>query len=78
MEGFFHSGKQTGSQKVVSLCNMKVYPLLLKMAGWMDDLQFYILLTVFQSYQDDEKVIMKAVCNGTSFTIGKIFLLSRT
>ena len=25
----------------------------------MDDLQLYVLLTVFQSYQDDGRVIMK-------------------
>ena len=28
--------------------------------------------TVFQSYQDDEGLIMKAVCNGTPFTVEKI------
>ena len=38
----------------------------------MADLQFYFFLTLFQSYQDDGRVIMKAVCNGTSFTIEKI------
>ena len=27
--------------------------------GWIDDLQFYVLLTVFQSYQDDARMIMK-------------------
>ena len=26
--------------------------------GWMDDLGFYVLLTVFQSYQDDVWMIM--------------------
>ena len=26
---------------------------------WMDDLRFYFLLTVFQSYQDDVWMIMK-------------------
>ena len=26
---------------------------------WMDDLRFYVLLTVFQSYQDDVWMIMK-------------------
>ena len=29
------------------------------MDGWMDDLQFYVFSTVFQSYQDDGQVIMK-------------------
>ena len=28
--------------------------------------------TVFQSYQDDERLIMKAVCNGAPFTVEKI------
>ena len=28
------------------------------MDGWMDGLQFYILLTLFQSYQDDGRLIM--------------------
>ena len=34
-------------------------------------------LTVFQSYQDDGRLIMKgkAVCNGTPFTVEKIFSL---
>ena len=26
--------------------------------GWMDDLRFYALFTVFQAYQDDTRVIM--------------------
>ena len=39
--------------------------------GCMDDLQLYVLSTVFQLYLDDEYVI-KAVCNGTLFTVGKI------
>ena len=34
------------------------------------DLTFFSI--VFQSYQDDERVIMKAVCNGTLFTVRKI------
>ena len=29
-------------------------------------------LTVFQSYKDDEMLIMKSCCNGTSFTVEKI------
>ena len=44
----------------------------------MDDLQFYILLTAFQSYQDDVKVIMKGCVQWNLFTIGKISLSSRT
>ena len=28
--------------------------------------------TVFQSYQDDERLIKKAACNGTPFTVEKI------
>ena len=39
--------------------------------GWIDD-DFTSFLTVFQSYQDDICMIMKAVCNGTSFTVEKI------
>ena len=37
---------------------------------WMDDLRFYVLSTIFQSYQDDGPVIMKG--NGTPFTVKKI------
>ena len=33
---------------------------------------FTSFLTVFQSYQDYVKVLMKAVCNGVSFMVGKI------
>ena len=44
---------------------------------WMDDTVLYFL-AVFQSYQDDGWVIMKAaVCNGTLFTIEKIPTFSR-
>ena len=28
--------------------------------------------TVFQSYQDDGRLLMKAVCNGAPFTVEKI------
>ena len=28
--------------------------------------------TVFQSYQDNERLIMKGLCNGTLFTVEKI------
>ena len=38
----------------------------------MDDLRFYVLLTVFQAYQDDVWMIMKSVCNGTPFMFEKI------
>ena len=27
--------------------------------GWMDDLRFYVLSTVFQSYKDDGRLITK-------------------
>ena len=41
-----------------------------RMDGWMTcDTSF---LTVFESYQDDVLMIMKAVCNGTPFTVEKI------
>ena len=44
-----------------------------KVDGWMEDLRFYVLLTVFQSYQDDVWMIMKGcVCNGSPFTVEKI------
>ena len=33
---------------------------------------FTSFLTVFQSYQDDVWMIMKAVCNGTPFTVEKV------
>ena len=29
------------------------------MVGWMDDLRFYVISTLFQLYQDDERLIMK-------------------
>ena len=32
--------------------------------------------TVFQSYQDEEWLIMKAVCNGIPFTVEKILPLA--
>ena len=38
----------------------------------MDDMRFYVFLTVFQSYQDDVWMIMKAVCTGAPFTVEKI------
>ena len=43
----------------------------LRMYGWMtcDCTSF---LTVVQSYQDDVWMIMKAVCNGTPYTVEKI------
>ena len=41
------------------------------MAGWMTcDLSSFI--TIFQSYQDDERLIMKGLCNGIPFTVEKI------
>ena len=41
------------------------------MDGWMT-CDFMSFLTVFQSYQDDVQMIMKAACNGTQFTVDKI------
>ena len=35
----------------------------------IDDLQFMSFLTEFQSYQDDRRVIIKGVCNGSPFTV---------
>ena len=41
----------------------------------MDDLRFYVILTVFQSYQDEVWMIMKGSdCNGTPFTVEKFDL----
>ena len=37
----------------------------------MDDLRFYVLFNIFQSYQDNEKLILKAVCNGAPITVEK-------
>ena len=34
--------------------------------GWMDDLRFYSFSTVFQSYQDDEGLIMKGCVQWSS------------
>ena len=34
---------------------------------WMDVLRFYVFLTVLQSYQDDVRVVMGGLCNGTVF-----------
>ena len=39
--------------------------------GWMT-CNFTSFSTVFQSYQDDERLIVKAVCSGTPFTVEKI------
>ena len=44
--------------------------------GWMDDLQFYVLSTIFQSYHDDGRMIRKAVCNEPPFSVGKILTSS--
>ena len=38
--------------------------------GWMN-CNFSSFLTVFQSYQDDGQMIMKALCNGTPFMVEK-------
>ena len=41
------------------------------MNGWMT-CNFTSFYTVFQSYHDDERLIMKCLCNGTPFTVKKI------
>ena len=43
----------------------------LRLDGWMT-CDFTSFSTVFQSYQDDGRLIMKAMCNGTLFTVKKI------
>ena len=35
----------------------------------IDDLQFTSFLTEFQSHQDDRRVIIKGLCNGSPFTV---------
>ena len=44
--------------KVLCHTTMLSY-ILSKRDKWMDDLRFYVLLTVFQSYQDDVRTIIK-------------------
>ena len=39
---------------------------------WRDNCDFTSFSIVFQSYQDDGQMMMKAVCNGTPFTVEKI------
>ena len=39
--------------------------------GWMDGLRFYVLSTVFQSYQDDGRLIMKGCAQWNTFTVEK-------
>ena len=46
------------------------------MDGWLT-WDFTSFLTLFQSYPDDVWMIMKTVCNGTLFMIGKISASSR-
>ena len=51
--------------------------LIFQIAAWITcDLKSFS--TVFQSYQVDGKVIMKAVNNGAQFTVGKISAFSRS
>ena len=40
--------------------------------GGIDDLRYYSLSTVFQSYQNDRWVIRKAICNGTFLGLKRI------
>ena len=41
------------------------------MNGWMTN-DFTSCSTVFKSYQDDGRLIMKGLCNGTPFVVKKI------
>ena len=50
---------------VISLCKTSR-----KHVGWMT-CDFTSFLTVFRSYRDNERVVMKVVCNETLFTIKK-------
>ena len=50
---------------------------MMSMDGWMDDLRFYVLPTVFQSYQDDGRMIMEGCVQWNSFTIEKILALGK-
>ena len=36
------------------------------MDGWVDDLRFYVPFTVFQSYQDDGRLIMNGCVQWSS------------
>ena len=38
---------------------------------WMDELGFYVPSTVFQSFRDDGKVNIKALCNEAPLRFGK-------
>ena len=39
---------------------------------WMDELGFYVPSTVFQSFRDDERVNIKALCNEAPFRFGML------
>ena len=57
--------------------NLTIFNLMAQvlMDGWMT-CNFMSFSTVFQSYQDDKQLIMKAVCNGIPFTVEKILPLA--
>ena len=38
----------------------------------MEDLQFYAVVTVFQSYKDDGWMVIKGLSRGPVLTVGKI------
>ena len=60
----------------ISLCTMsRFFPFsksvnVQTIDGWMI-CDFTSFSTVFQSYQDDGRMIMKGLCNGTPFTVEK-------
>ena len=41
------------------------------MDGCMDELRFYVRSTIFQSYQDDERLIMKSCVQWNPITVEK-------
>ena len=45
-----------------------------KINGWKACDLFTSFSTVFQSYYDDGRLLMKIVCSETSFTVGRISL----
>ena len=47
------------NDRVVSLASVPNFHLYSRKLGWMrDDLPFYVLFALFQTYQDDGRVIM--------------------
>ena len=67
-----HRHRVDVSPNVTSLQNVNVLNKNEKMNGWIDNLDSTSFSTVFQSYQDDRRIIMKGCVQGTPFMIEKI------